>query len=120
MTQVLFVALGGAFGAVMRYSVGLAAARMFGLGFPWGTLAANVLGGFLMGALTARIGPEHESIRLLIGVGALGGFTTFSTFSLESLRMLQHQPGMGVVYVGASVLLSIAACALGLLTGRPS
>jgi CrcB protein len=118
MMQVLLVALGGAVGSVARYGVGFAAARWFGLAFPWGTLTVNIVGGVAMGLLAARVGPENESMRLLLGVGLLGGFTTFSAFSLETVRLMEHQPGLAVLYAAASLLLSVGACWLGLNLGR--
>lgn len=119
MMQILLVALGGAVGSLARYGVGVAAARLFGLAFPWGTLIVNVAGGLAMGVLTARVGPEHEGARLLLGVGVLGGFTTFSTFSLETVRLMQQHPASAATYVALSLLLSVGACWLGLLLGRP-
>jgi CrcB protein len=119
MTQILLVALGGAVGSVARYGVGYAAARLLGLGFPVGTLIVNVVGGLLMGLLAARVGPQDENARLLLGVGMLGGFTTFSTFSLETVRLIETQLGGALLYVFASVVLSIGACWLGLVLGRP-
>jgi len=118
MMQVLWVALGGAVGSVARYGVGLAASRWFGAEFPWGTLLVNVAGGLAMGLLAARIGPENETVRLALGVGLLGGFTTFSAFSLESVRLMQHQPGLAGLYIAASLALSIGACWAGLSLGR--
>ena len=118
MMQVLLVAVGGAVGSLARYGVGVAAARLFGLAFPWATLFVNILGGLAIGALTARIGPEQESLRLALGVGLLGGFTTFSTFSLETVRLMQHQPGLALLYIAASLVLSIGACWAGLMLGR--
>jgi CrcB protein len=118
MFNVLLVALGGAVGAVARYGVGLGAARWFGLAFPWGTLIVNVSGGLAMGLLAARFGPEQEAVRLALGVGVLGGFTTFSAFSLETVRLMEHQPGLAMLYVAASVILSVGACWAGLMLGR--
>jgi CrcB protein len=118
MMNVLLVAMGGALGAVARYGVGVAASRWFGLAFPWGTLAVNVAGGLAMGLLAARVGPEQEALRLALGVGVLGGFTTFSAFSLETVRLMEHQPGLAALYVAASVVLSVGACWLGLYLGR--
>ncbi|HYD88350.1 MAG TPA: fluoride efflux transporter CrcB [Vitreimonas sp.] len=118
MMQVLLVAAGGAIGAVARYGVGVGAAGLFGLAFPWGTLIVNVVGCLAMGVLAARVGPEQESLRLALGVGVLGGFTTFSAFSLETVRLMQHQPGLSAIYVLASVLLSVGACWAGLSLGR--
>jgi CrcB protein len=119
MKQVLLVAFGGAFGSVARYGASLAAARLFGLAFPWGTLFVNVLGALLIGVLAARIDPSHEDTRLLIGVGVLGGFTTFSTFSLEAVRLWPHHPGGAALYVASSLVLGLGACWVGLVLGRP-
>ncbi len=118
MMNLLLVAVGGALGAVARYGVGVGAARWLGLAFPWGTLAVNVLGGFAMGWLAARVGPEQEALRLALGVGVLGGFTTFSAFSLETVRLMEHQPGLAALYAAASVVLSVGACWIGLTLGR--
>jgi len=118
MINLLLVAAGGALGAVARYGVGIGAARWLGLAFPWGTLAVNVVGGFAMGWLAARVGPEQEALRLALGVGVLGGFTTFSAFSLETVRLMEHQPGLAALYAAASVVLSVGACWLGLYLGR--
>ncbi len=116
--QLLLVALGGALGSLARYGVGVAAARWLGLAFPWGTLAVNVAGGFAMGVLAARIGPDQENLRLLLGVGVLGGFTTFSAFSLETVRLMEQAPAQGALYVAASLVLSVGACWAGLVLGR--
>jgi CrcB protein len=118
MMNLLLVAVGGALGAVARYGVGFGAARWLGLAFPWGTLVVNVLGGFAMGWLAARVGPEQEALRLALGVGVLGGFTTFSAFSLETVRLMEHQPGLAALYAAASVVLSVGACWIGLTLGR--
>jgi CrcB protein len=118
MKQVLLVAIGGALGSAARYGLGVAAARLLGLGYPWGTLAVNVIGGLAMGVLFARVGPEQESLRLLLGVGALGGFTTFSAFSLEALRLMEQGPRQAMLYMVASVALSVAACWAGFALGR--
>lgn len=116
MMQVLLVATGGAVGAVARYGVGLAALRL-GAGFPWGTLIVNVIGGLAMGLLAART--EDPNLRLLLGVGVLGGFTTFSAFSIETVRLMQSEPHLAALYVASSLVLSIGACWLGLVLGRP-
>ena len=116
MWTLLSVAAGGALGAVMRYGVALGAARLAGTGFPWGTLTVNVLGSFLMGlaavALAGRFGP-------FVMVGILGGFTTFSAFSLDALRLYEAgRMGAAAAYVGGSVALSLSALALGLWIAR--
>jgi fluoride exporter len=118
MSPFVWVASGGALGSAARYGLGLAALRFLGGGFPWATLGVNVLGGLAMGVLTARVGVQHESLRFVLGVGVLGGFTTFSAFSLETVRLLAQQPGHAILYVLASVVLSVSACGAGLVLGR--
>ena len=112
---------GGAFGAGARYLVGNAVGARAGTDFPWGTLSVNLAGGLLMGVLMgwmARMG-GHEPLRLLLGVGVLGGFTTFSAFSLESWRMLASGELMQALgYSTASTIGSIAALGLGLWIAR--
>lgn len=119
MTQALWVALGGALGSLARYGVAMATTRIMGLAFPWGTLIVNAAGGLAIGALAARIGPEADGARLFWGAGVLGGFTTFSTFSLETVRLLERDPTAALLYVAASLILSVGGCWLGLMLGRP-
>jgi len=86
MNAILLVASGGAIGSVARYLVGVGMARAFGVAFPYGTLTVNVIGGFLMGLfieLLARRFDGSPELRLFIAIGILGGFTTFSSFSLD-------------------------------------
>lgn len=112
----ILVMLGGAVGAAARYQIGTLAPRA---ALPWPTLAVNILGGLLMGLLIAR-GPA-EPARLLLGVGVLGGFTTFSAFSLETVQLIQRGAlGVALGYVVASVLGACAALWLGLILGRPA
>jgi len=124
MTRLLIVAAGGALGAVARYGVGAWATRLLpGAQWPWATLAVNVFGGLLMGLLAGwlgfRGGVHGEGLRLFAAVGVLGGFTTFSAFSLEAGLMIERrQLAMAGGYVAASVVLSIAALFLGLLVAR--
>ncbi|MDP3854045.1 fluoride efflux transporter CrcB [Phenylobacterium sp.] len=123
MEKVLLVAVGGAAGAVARYGLGVQTMRLWGHVWPYGTFAANVLGGLLMGVLAGylahRGGAEQERLRVLLGVGVLGGFTTFSAFSLEAALMIGKRAyGQAFAYTTASVLLSITALFAGLLLAR--
>ena len=120
MTGFLIVAAGGALGAVARYGIG----RLLpATGWPWATLTVNVVGGLLMGLLTGwlafRGGVNSEGPRLFAAVGVLGGFTTFSAFSLETALMIERrQLAMAGGYVAASVALSVLALFLGLMVAR--
>jgi CrcB protein len=123
MERVLFVAVGGGAGAVLRYFTGVLSKRWLGIDWPYGTFAVNVLGGFAMGMLVGWLalkgGADQDRWRLLLGVGVLGGFTTFSAFSLETALMLERREyAAAVVYVGLSVALSIGALFAGLLLMR--
>ncbi|KFG89685.1 putative fluoride ion transporter CrcB [Sphingobium herbicidovorans NBRC 16415] len=120
MNNILLVMSGGAVGALARYQLGRLAGHMLpGALWPWGTFAANVLGGFAMGLLAgwlARFSSgSGEAVRLLLAVGVLGGFTTFSSFSLETVLMIERgQMGMALAYAALSVVVSVAALAGGL------
>ena len=122
MNSVL-VMIGGALGALARCQLGHMAGRLLGSGWPWGTLGVNIVGGLAMGLLAgwlARYGSGGgEQARLLIGVGVLGGFTTFSAFSLETALMIERgQLGGAVAYAGLSVALSVGALFGGLFAMR--
>lgn len=123
MLNYILVALGGAFGAMARYAVGVQATRLFGHGWPRGTFTVNVLGGLLMGLLVGvlahRGGADQERWRLLLGVGVLGGFTTFSSFSLELALMIQRREVVTAsIYGAASAGFSVLALFIGLLIAR--
>ncbi len=122
MMNILLIALGGALGSVCRYLTGLAALRLAGPGFPWGTLAVNVVGGLAIGILAelvARKFDASEALRLLLVTGFLGGFTTFSAFSLEVAGMMERGAlATAALYVASSVALSIAAVFAGLALVR--
>ncbi len=110
---------GGAIGAALRYLLSLG--LPFRGGWPWGTFAANVGGGLAMGIVAALVfkGAISEDFRLFLGVGVLGGFTTFSAFSLEGFRMIeQGQWALAGGYAAASVFASIAALAAGYAVAR--
>ncbi len=123
MLNLLLVALGGAAGAIARYLLGVQALKRLGSAWPYGTFGANLIGGLLMGVLVGvlawRGGADQERWRLLLGVGVLGGFTTFSSFSLETALMIERKAiGQAAAYSLASVALSIAALFAGLLLTR--
>ncbi|WP_029029344.1 fluoride efflux transporter CrcB [Salinarimonas rosea] len=117
----LTVFLGAGLGGVLRWLVGLAALRAFGPAFPWGTLAVNVAGSFAMGLVATLVLARmpSETARLFLTTGLLGGFTTFSAFSLDAAALVERgAPGLAAAYVAASVLLSLGAIAVGLALGR--
>ncbi|WP_188475803.1 fluoride efflux transporter CrcB [Primorskyibacter flagellatus] len=121
MIQTLaYVALGGAVGASARYLTGVAAIRVMGPGFPWGTLTVNVVGSFVMGAvvvLLAHLSATRFAPFLMTGV--LGGFTTFSAFSLDAVTLWERGAvTQAAVYTGASVVLSLTALVAGLALAR--
>ncbi|GGP56617.1 fluoride efflux transporter CrcB [Shewanella saliphila] len=109
MTNVLLVALGGSIGAVLRYLLSIFMIQLFGSSFPFGTLLVNLLGSFLMGVVYALGQLSHVSpeIKALIGVGLLGALTTFSTFSNETLLLIQDGLWHKAVL---NVLLNVTLC----------
>lgn len=121
-----WVALGGGIGAVLRYHTGRLMALWLGpnaaSAFPWATLTVNVLGSLAMGILAgwlARHGQGGEQWRLFIGVGVLGGFTTFSSFSLEMMLLFERgQAFQALAYILVSVLAGLAALYIGLVAMR--
>jgi len=122
MHSLFLVMAGGAVGSGARYLTGRATLAAFGPAFPWGTLAVNLIGGFLMGALVgtlARLTVPGENWRLLLAVGVLGGFTTFSAFSLDTVTMIQRGNfGIAAIYILVSVIGSCAALFAGLTLTR--
>ncbi len=117
MHPLLPVMIGGASGAALRYLVGGAVSARLGAAFPYGTLIINVVGGLLMGVLAGFIARGHagETTRLLLGVGVLGGFTTFSTFSLDCWRLIESDNlGLAFGYMALSVFGALAALVFGL------
>lgn len=114
MIPLLQVAIGGAIGASARHVAGQVAARAFGTGFPWGTVLVNVTGSFAMGALVVLLAQTGTRLAPLLMTGVLGGFTTFSAFSLDAVTLWERgQAGLAAAYVAGSVILSLA----GLLAG---
>ena len=122
MPHLLLVMAGGAIGAGLRFLVGRFTLHQFGPGFPWGTLTVNLAGGLAMGLLVgllARFGSGGEGWRLFMGVGILGGFTTFSAFSLEVTNMIERGAvGLAAGYALVSVIASVAALFAGLWIAR--
>ena len=110
---ILAVAAGGALGAVVRYLVAIGSARAFGTDFPWGTLIINVTGSFLIGLFAALFATRWnlpQAARIFLTVGICGGYTTFSTFSLDAWYLIERgQTWASAVYMMASVALSLAA-----------
>ena len=136
MRDIILVAVGGSVGSLARYGVGLAAARLLGKGFPWGTLIVNVAGCFIMGivmeillnleahtreAITPAIKLQMSLWRQGVAIGFLGGLTTFSTFGADTLRELDLKGGqfaLALANIAANVTLSLAAVWLGMALMR--
>jgi CrcB protein len=122
MTQVLAIAAGGALGALLRYWTSTAVHSRLGTTFPYGTLTVNVIGSLLMGFLyiwfidRLTAGP---GLRAFLLIGVLGAFTTFSTFSMETLNLMESgQPGKALMNILVSVSVCITAAGLGVLAAR--
>ena len=120
--RVLLVALGGAVGSALRYVVALLAVAWLGPAFPWGTLAVNLAGSFAIG-LVQQLAVESlvlsESTRLLISTGVLGGLTTYSSFSYESVRLMETGAWLPAwLNVLVTTVACLTLCFLGLATGR--
>ena len=122
MKMVLMAAMGGAVGASARYLVGVGALRLIGTGFPWGTLIVNIVGSFIMGFMIETFALRYSvsnELRTFLATGVLGGFTTFSAFSLDFVVLMERKAqGLAALYLGASVGLSILALFAGLYIAR--
>jgi CrcB protein len=119
----LIVFVGAGIGGALRHGVNVGAARLWGSGFPFGTLIVNVLGSFVMGLFAGYFAfrpgvPQH--VRLFLATGILGGFTTFSAFSLDSALLIErHAYGMAAAYMAGSVCAAVAALFAGMvIVGR--
>jgi fluoride exporter len=120
--NLILIAAGGACGAVLRFGISSGIAAVFGPGFPWGTLVVNVLGSLLIGVLyvflTERV-MGGTGLRALLVVGLLGALTTFSTFSMETLQLIEDgEAARALANVAANVVLCLGACWLGLIMVR--
>jgi CrcB protein len=121
MGTILQVAIGGALGATLRFGINAATLRVFGAAFPVGTLGVNVLGSALMGLGVALLLEKAMAPRLapLLMTGLLGGFTTFSAFSLDTVALVERgEPWRALLYVSLSLSLSLLALVAGLALGR--
>lgn len=123
MKPLLLVMVGGGLGSGARYLVNVLSTRLLGLNFPWGTLAVNILGSLVMGLLAGWLALKYEgggqNIRVFLMTGVLGGFTTFSAFSLDATALWERgAPELAALYVAGSVVLSIGALVAGLALAR--
>lgn len=122
LSSYVIVALGSALGGALRHGVNGASARLLGTGWPYGTFTINVAGSFAIGAIVAYLalrGHVSSAWLLFLTTGVLGGFTTFSAFSLEVVLLYERgHPGLAALYVAGSVVLSIAATFLALTLVR--
>ncbi len=122
MQTIVAIALGGALGALSRHFMARSVMHMLGLGFPYGTLAVNILGSFLMGLIVALLAFRFNlstHMQAFLTVGFLGGFTTFSAFSLEVVNLIErNETGLGALYITLSVLMAVGALFIGMKLGR--
>lgn len=118
----LLVFVGGGIGAALRHAVNRGALALLGPSLPFGTLMVNVLGSFLMGVLAAALlarGEGDQSVRLFLGTGVLGGFTTFAAFSLDAVLLWEKAEWLALgAYVIGSVVLSLGALLIGMFAAR--
>jgi fluoride exporter len=122
MKGLLFVMIGGGVGAGLRYGVGIASTRVFGMDFPWGTVICNVAGSLAMGLFVGAMAQglmgdsgRAQDARLLLAVGLLGGFTTFSSFSLDALLLWERgEAALAAFYVLGSVAAGLGGFVVGL------
>lgn len=120
--MMIYAALGGAIGAAARYGVNVTTPKLVGHGFPWATIIVNVAGSFVMGLLIALLALSwntSQEMRVFLMTGVLGGFTTFSAFSLDFAALYERKEyGLAFAYAGGSVVLSLLAVFAGLYLAR--
>jgi CrcB protein len=118
----LIVFLGGGLGAALRHGVNIGTARLFSVSFPWGTLVVNVTGSFVMGLIAGYFafkGDASQNWRLFLATGVLGGYTTFSAFSLDAVLLWErNELALAAIYIAGSVALSILGLFAGLWLAR--
>lgn len=122
MNMILSIVAGGALGSVLRHFAGRGALALFGDAFPYGTLFVNIVGSFIMGVLVglfAQVFNPSQEMRAFLTVGLLGGFTTFSSFSLDVVTLYERGETLSaILYIALSLILSLAAIFAGLLLTR--
>ena len=121
MQAALIVFVGAGLGGVLRHAVNQVCGRLCGVAFPWGTLTVNLTGSFAMGLIVGWLAMRSgtQSLRLFLTTGIMGGFTTFSAFSLDSWLLWERgEAGVAAAYIGLSVAGAIAALGLGLVIAR--
>jgi fluoride exporter len=121
VNALVWVAAGGALGSATRHLMNTGISRLVGANFPWGILLVNAIGCFVMGMVAAGLLrlALPDAVRLFLATGFLGGFTTFSAFALDTMKLVQSgQTGLAAVYVLSSVLLSLAAVFIGFYVMR--
>ncbi|NTF32164.1 fluoride efflux transporter CrcB [Rhizobium skierniewicense] len=122
MLNIALVAVGGAIGSVARYLVGVWSVRLAGPNFPWGTMTVNIVGAFLIGLMVEVVARRFDAsaeIRVFIVTGVLGGFTTWSSFTLDAVTLFERgDVGQAALYLAGSLTLSFTAIFAGLALGR--
>lgn len=122
MWKLVLIATGGGVGTALRYAIGVGATRWLGASFPWGTLAVNVIGSLALGVVMEAAGEREIAgvqARLVLGTGVLGGFTTYSSFNLETIRLAEQGAwGRAALYLGATLLVCLLAGVGGVALAR--
>lgn len=122
MLNIALVAIGGAIGSVARYLVGVWGLKLGGPNFPWGTITVNIVGAFLIGLMVEMVARRFDAsaeLRVFIVTGIIGGFTTWSSFTLDAVVLFERGSiGLSAVYLFASLFVSFAAIFAGLALGR--
>jgi len=122
VTKLLLIALGGAVGTSLRYGIGVGMLRWLGSAFPYGTLTANILGSFLLGVVMESVGDRELAgvqLKLILGTGVMGGFTTYSSFNLETIRLAEQGAyGRAGLYLGLTLVVCLVAGVGGIALAR--